>query len=380
MFKEEELMTYELVYRSSKGNNNYWSINEKFTRKGKDHFQWKSAIEINQIFPELKAKYPTLFAKKKTERFYYLDVKLGKLVKLSPDQGEIKAALTPAGTPQANYTCPLKISDGKYYAIAIDATDGRHYFNTSKGIFLKTVNEEVRRWREFDKAAATANTIRVNKKIWNKYPDWNPMSNYVINLRTGAIVWPNEDLSSALENNYGTTNSAFLLMMLEQLNTQLQEHFSSVNQQPVNTIEDPIEIPQIDFEKYNAEETFTALSYIVKVMVQKPLVDKALKNYDKELLQDYLHTVELADLSQFNADAFTEQLQQARLKRRKVKNLALFLNIIAENMDIEKILKQLWQEPSLRNCYHYRHHETGQQMLDILNNNHPGEGRAGEID
>ena len=57
-------------------------------------------------------------------------------------------------------------------------------------------------------------------------------------------------------------------MMLEQLDTQLQEHFSSINQQPMNTIEDPIEIPQIDFERYNAKETFIALSYIVRVIVQ----------------------------------------------------------------------------------------------------------------
>lgn len=336
MFKEGNLMTYELVYRSSKGNNNYWSVNERFTRKETGHFQWSSAIEINQIFPQLKAKYPTLFAKKKTERFYYLDVKSSKLIKLSPDQEEIKAALTPDGIPQDNYTCPLKITDSKYYAIAIDAPDGRYYFNTSKGVFLKTVNDEVRRWREFDKAAATANTIRVNKKIWNKYPDWNPLSNYVINLKTGAIVWPNKELNSffpaSFESNYGTTNSAFLLMMLEQLDTQLQEHFSSINQQPMNTIEDPIEIPQIDFERYNAKETFIALSYIVRVIAQKPLIDKALKCYDKELLQDYLHTIELADLSRFNANEFTNQLQQTRLKRRKIKNLALFLNIIAENM------------------------------------------------
>ena len=270
-------MTYELVYRSSKGNNNYWSVNERFTRKETGHFQWSSAIEINQIFPQLKAKYPTLFVKKKTERFYYLDVKSSKLIKLSPDQEEIKAALTPDGIPQDNYTCPLKITDSKYYAIAIDAPDGRYYFNTSKGVFLKTVNDEVRRWREFDKAAATAK---------------------------------------------------FLLMMLEQLDTQLQEHFSSINQQPMNTIEDPIEIPQIDFERYNAKETFIALSYIVRVIAQKPLIDKALKCYDKELLQDYLHTIELADLSRFNANEFTNQLQQTRLKRRKIKNLALFLNII----------------------------------------------------
>lgn len=381
MFEEGNLMTYELVYRSSKGNNNYWSVNERFTRKETGHFQWSSAIEINQIFPQLKAKYPTLFAKKKTERFYYLDVKSSKLIKLSPDQEEIKAALTPDGIPQDNYTCPLKITDSKYYAIAIDAPDGRYYFNTSKGVFLKTVNDEVRRWREFDKAAATANTIRVNKKIWNKYPDWNPLSNYVINLKTGAIVWPNKELNSffpaSFESNYGTTNSAFLLMMLEQLDTQLQEHFSSINQQPMNTIEDPIEIPQIDFERYNAKETFIALSYIVRVIAQKPLIDKALKCYDKELLQDYLHTIELADLSRFNANEFTNQLQQTRLKRRKIKNLALFLNIIAENMNVEKILKQLWQEPSLRNCYHYRHPETGQRMLDIMNVK-SGEGRAGE--
>lgn len=187
----------------------------------------------------------------------------------------------------------------------------------------------------------------------------------------------NSFFPASFESNYGTTNSAFLLMMLEQLDTQLQEHFSSINRQPMNTIEDPIEIPQIDFERYNAKETFIALSYIVRVIAQKPLIDKALKCYDKELLQDYLHTIELADLSRFNANEFTNQLQQTRLKRRKIKNLALFLNIIAENMNVEKILKQLWQEPSLRNCYHYRHPETGQRMLDIMNVK-SGEGRAGE--
>lgn len=51
-----------------------------------------------------------------------------------------------------------------------------------------------------------------------------------------------------------------------------------------------------------------ALSYIVRVMAQKPLIDKALKCYDKELLQDYLRTIELADLSQFNTNKFTNQL------------------------------------------------------------------------
>lgn len=106
MFKEGNLMTYELVYRSSKGNNNYWSVNERFTRKETGHFQWSLAIEINQIFPQLKAKYPTLFAKKKTERFYYLDVKSSKLIKLSPDQEEIKAALTPDGIPKT--TIPVR--------------------------------------------------------------------------------------------------------------------------------------------------------------------------------------------------------------------------------------------------------------------------------
>ena len=42
-------MTYELVYRSSKGNNNYWSVNERFTRKETGHFQWSSAIVYCKI-------------------------------------------------------------------------------------------------------------------------------------------------------------------------------------------------------------------------------------------------------------------------------------------------------------------------------------------
>ena len=63
-------MTYELVYRSSKGNNNYWSVNERFTRKETGHFQWNSAIEINQIFPQLKAKSDTIC--KKEDRTFLL--------------------------------------------------------------------------------------------------------------------------------------------------------------------------------------------------------------------------------------------------------------------------------------------------------------------
>ena len=69
-------MTFELVYRSSKGNKNYWTTKHHFTRKESDHYQWETIQRMNTEFPQLKFNYPTLFANKKIERFYYLDLEL----------------------------------------------------------------------------------------------------------------------------------------------------------------------------------------------------------------------------------------------------------------------------------------------------------------
>lgn len=374
-------MTFELVYRSSKGNKNYWTTKHHFTRKESDHYQWETIQRMNTEFPQLKFNYPTLFANKKIERFYYLDLESKNLRKLVPN----KPKSSSVNVSNEDYQSPLKSKDRKYYAIAIDIDNERHYFNANKGIFIKEFGEQVRRWKELDKAIATANAIRSNKKVLAQYPELKPLANYVVNLKTGVVVWP-DNVSLVKENDTDQItidNPVIMLMKLEQLQGQLTQNFSDNNNFPVNDRRDSIKLAQINFEKFNAQKTFEALSYLVTVMSPKQLIDKLLKSYDKGLLQDYLHTIELANLESFDADSFAKHLQLMRQDRRQVKNLALILDVLARNIDLKEILKQLLQEPSLKNQYHYRHKETGKLLLRFLDSNSeeplPEDGRGGEV-
>lgn len=374
-------MTFELVYRSSEGNKNYWTTNHHFTRKESDHYQWETIQKMSAEFPQLKFNYPTLFANKKIERFYCLDLESKNLRKLVPKN--TKPLLS--NISSEDYQSPLKAKDRKYYAIAIDIDNERHYFNTNKGIFIKEFGEQVRRWKELDKAIATASAIQTNKKMLAQYPELKLSDNYVVNLKTGVIAWP-DNHSLTKETNpdqVAIDNPVAMLMKLEQLQGQLTQHFSDNNKLPVNDTHDSIKLAQINFEKFNAQKTFEALSYLVTIMSQKQLIDKLLKSYDKGLLQDYLHTVELANLESFDTDGFIKHLQLMRQDRRQVKNLALILDILARNIDLKEILKQLMQEPSLKNQYHYRHKETGKLLLRFLDPNAkeplPENGRGGEV-
>ena len=85
-------------------------------------------------------------------------------------------------------------------------------------------------------------------------------------------------------------------------------------------------------------------------------------------MQDYLHTIEVVNLDDIEINKFAESLKQVRRKRRKIKNLALILNTIADNMDAEKILKLLYQNPSLGKQYHYRDADTGNLLLGFISN------------
>ena len=85
-------------------------------------------------------------------------------------------------------------------------------------------------------------------------------------------------------------------------------------------------------------------------------------------MQDYLHTIEVVNLDDIEINKFAESLKQVRRKRRKIKNLALILNTIADNMDAEKILKLFYQNPSLGNQYHYRDADTVNLLLSFISN------------
>lgn len=361
-------MKFELVYCSSMGNRNYWTTEGHFTKKDSNHRQWGSIQRISEEFPQLKFNHPTLFANKRIERFYCLDIKTKNLHKMVSN----KTSRPPVAVQETDYDCPLKLKDKKYYAIAINVDDKRYYFNTVKGQFFEELDDQIRRWKELDKAIATASSVRTNKKIFKKilahHPELNLLDNYVIDLRDGTVAWPSVGVANDEVNHPSNDNNPVeLLMILESLQAQLEQHFSKANQFPVNDFGKTKEPLAIDFERFSAQKTFEAISYLVTVMSQKRQVDRILRFYDQDLLQDYLHTIELADLENFDANGFTRHLQQIRVKRRQVKNLALILEILANNMDLEAILKQLQQEPSLKNQYHFRHNKTGELLLRLLN-------------
>lgn len=305
-------MSYELVYRSGKGNNYYWTNDQRFTRKMKNHYRWEKGEEIIAGLPQMMNNYPTLFSNKNNNRFYIYDLetKFFKPLYVSEAQGT-------TGQPKVDvaenlHHCAINLADHKDYAIAIDAEDGRYYFSTSKGEFLKDLrSSKIRRWKDVTKAAATANTIRVNKKIWRKYPQWDPLNDFVVNLRNGEIVWPSKEARAGLipVENGNSNNYALILILLQQVRDQLQAHFQRRSKSPVNDDEDQLTVPQIDLETYNAEKVFEAFSYLTMALAQRELVNKALKTMDNGILQDYLHTVELANLTSFNADQFVGSLQ-----------------------------------------------------------------------
>lgn len=362
-------MGIELVYRSKKNNNYYWTINTSFTRKMHDHFEWESTEALQHELPELIANHPNLFTNKNKNNFLAYDNDTDKSIALSTVSNPASAN----GDPNSpTFNCPLDLSDGSIYVIAVDGSDGRYYFSTSKGEFFSDImDSNIRRWKELEKAAATANNIRVNKKVWDKYPQWNPLSNYVFDLRTGEAVWPDEELRHGditIESNPNTINGALSLLLLRQLSAQLAIHFKADHNLPLISPDDKgqMNVPELGFTAYNAEKVFQSLAYLIRALAQQGNVNTALKAYDQGILQDYLHTVEIADLNELDMAEFTKALQQSRRERRQIKNLAVILNTIAANIDVEKILRSLWQNPALKNQYYYRHEQTGKQLLKQL--------------
>lgn len=157
-------------------------------------------------------------------------------------------------------------------------------------------------------------------------------------------------------------------MMSDQLNTQLDTHFKSADELPTVDPKSQVVIPEIDLEKYSAKKVYDAFQFIVKALTQRAKVNQALKAYDGSILQDYLHTIEVVNLDDIEINKFAESLKLVRRKRRKIKNLALILNALADNLDAEKILKLLYQNPSLGKQYHYRDADTGNLLLGFISN------------
>ncbi|QZN92267.1 hypothetical protein KZE55_05385 [Limosilactobacillus panis] len=80
------------------------------------------------------------------------------------------------------------------------------------------------------------------------------------------------------------------------------------------------------------------------------------------------NTVEIVDISQLDTEKFAERLHQVRVKRRRVKDLAILLAVLADSFNPERVLKALWENPSLKNQYYLRNKEVGDALLEIIQN------------
>lgn len=359
-------MPVNLVYIAQSGNHTYWTTQNGFSRKQVPRREWATSAELATAIPKLRATFPTIFKNRNDSRLGAFDVISQEVTPLniSTNQSSIKIT-APLIQP---YACPIKLTDKKRFAIAIDTSDGRWYYNSGKkGSLVKKFDQTVKRWSDQRKAEITAANLRNNDKFWGNYSDFNSEASFVINLTTGLPVWPRDADLPAEEKAERVINSDLIRIILKQLTDQLTDHFDpAINNFPSNDQVNSEKELKVDFAEYNAPRVFDAIAYLAMALTHKKTVDQLLHRYDGIILQDYLHVVEAADLAKFDSAAFAKSLQVTRLKRRQVKDLDIMLCALAEAFDPEKLLKSLWNNSSLRNQYHFRSAELGDELVKML--------------
>lgn len=355
-------MAVNLVYTAKSGNRTYWTANNSFSRKDFARRKWPEQSALEQDIPKLMDKFPTAFRNRRRERLAAFDLEKGTItpLRLRGDDHPQK------DSSQQIY--PISLADNKVFAIAIDNASCRFFYNSSgrDGSLVSTLNQTVKRWNDQRKAEVTAANVQNNQRLWKKYPALDPAQLTVIDLSTGLTVWPRE-VNHGANPKAADFDTKLVQHLVMRLHTQLTEHFDpAINNLPVSRQLRSAPLPVVDFTKYNAQKVFDALSYLALALTQKEQVDHLLAQYDGDILQDYLHTVEMVDVSQLDTEKFAEHLHQVRLKRRRVKDLAILLGALADNFDPEKILKALWGNPSLKNQYYVRNQEVGDDLLEMI--------------
>ena len=104
---------------------------------------------------------------------------------------------------------------------------------------------------------------------------------------------------------------------------------------------------------------------MLECLIHRDELNRLLGWYDGKILQDQLHLVELVDFSSIDAAKFVQYLQKTRRIRREVKDLAVLVNTVADNMDAENIIKKLNGNQSLANKYQYRDKQAAEVLQDL---------------
>ncbi|MGN1282644.1 MAG: hypothetical protein ACI4UB_02360 [Limosilactobacillus sp.] len=363
------IMPYQLVYLPKSGNKNYWTNNHGFTHKMSNHLLWNDSDQLIADFPTLKAQYPTIFNNRRDDRFYIYDDN-GKMIANLMEK-LIAPPVNPSPATTESPAVLIGYGAKEYYAIRADVAGRQYYYDSGigkSGAFITPGAGEIRFWKhqELDKAIATAQNLCRNKNFLKKLPGLLAENIAVINIRTSQMVWPGQlpkIVTPATEDKQAVSTDD----LLEKVKAQLNAHFDGANQESL--LNDQAEQPAtttVDLERFSASRVFAAFCYLIEALGQRTAVNNLLDTYDQAILQDYLHTVELIDSHRLDSAAFVESLQQVRQERRKIKDLSILLNTIDDNIDQTKILKQLLSHQSLHNQYHYRSHEFGNKLLEMI--------------
>lgn len=365
-------MAFELVYVSQAGNRSYWTMSHHFSKNDEKHCTWNSTTALTADLSKLYQKFPTIFAPKNKQRFYVEDGDNEKLLPVADIARKVKTSKKDNSellSPWPNWvgaTITKEIRhDHKYFAVAISYNDSYHFLDTTlnkNGGFVYPFCDSVRRWKEADKAAATAEMIISNTSFWTNYPKLNSRLLVVLDLRDGKAVWKADKevvaMTSQQENQLNT--------QIEQLSARIHQHLNdNCNNQLVVT-DKTKDQPHFDFVQYNAADFFASLKYILQCLAHKEELNKLLGWYDGKIIQDQLHVVELSDLTHLDAEQFVHYLQETRKARRNVKDLATMVNTVADKMDFEGIINSLNTNQSLANSYQFRDHHAAEVLQGMM--------------
>lgn len=364
-------MGFELMYLSRAGNRSYWTKGHHFSKNDHDHYVWDSQLALVADFDRLCQDYPTIFKPKKDERFYAGEQgtdNIKQLVSIAvPTEGHL-----PNGG-QADQS-PLWVSnkidkkmkkDKKYYVVAVMQDDNYHFLDTTlyeNGGFVYPLNTDVRRWKEAEKAVATAEMLTDNQRFWLKNPAFNGQFLSVLDLRNGQAIWSSDER----QPDSSFLRASKLTDQLDQLSQRLASHFNQQNRGSLMVTERTKEQPAFDLTTYNAVDFFNSLKYLLQCLIHREELNRLLGWYDGKILQDQLHVVELSDLSTINVDKFVQYLQKTRRIRREVKDLAILMNTVAANMDVENTIRKLNGNLSLANHYQYRDRQSAEVLQQLM--------------
>lgn len=209
---------------------------------------------------------------------------------------EKAAAPIPQSAATPKQSSLLAVPPKGCYAIAARVGGTMYYYSSktgANGAMIGPQAGEIRFWKKSDlaKAMATVRTLSVNTKFLHRLPGLQPAMLTVINARTGAAVWPINNLDQPTTPEQAEEDVATNAALLAEVKQQLSDHFNPDKQESIQNDQGfRFNPPEVDLERYDARKVFDALCYLIAALDQRPAINELLSVYDKLILQDYLHT------------------------------------------------------------------------------------------